>query len=55
MLHSNGALVANEFVSHTSDPVGQLYGCPVAGGTANPACKEYAEAYIMESLAFPSG
>ena len=54
VFYSNGALAANEFTGHTSDPAGQLYDCPVAGGTANPACKEYTGAYIMESLAFPS-
>jgi len=47
-------LAANEFVGHTSDPAGQLYDCPVSGGTANPACKQYTGAYIMESLGFPS-
>lgn len=54
MFYSNGALAANEFVGHDSDPAGQLYDCPVAGGTSNPACKEYTGAYIMESLAFPT-
>lgn len=40
-------------MGHTSDPLGQLYDCPFAGGTANPACKEYTGLYIMQSLGFP--
>ena len=47
-------MVANEFVGHASDPAGQLYDCPFAGGTANPACKEYTGLYIMQSLGFPA-
>lgn len=54
VFYSNSALAANEFVAHTSDPAGQLYDCPFAGGTANPACKEYTGLYIMQSLGFPS-
>lgn len=54
MFYANGALAANEFVSHTSDPAGQLYDCPFAGGTANPACKQYTGLYVMQSLGFPS-
>lgn len=54
VFYANGALVANEFIGHTSDPLGQLYDCPFAGGTANPACKEYTGLYIMQSLGFPS-
>ncbi|CAF9917322.1 MAG: hypothetical protein ALECFALPRED_011104 [Alectoria fallacina] len=54
VFYSNSALAANEFVGHTSDPAGQLYDCPSAGGTANPACKEYTGQYIMRSLGFPS-
>lgn len=41
-------------MAHTSDPAGQLYDCPVPGGGANPACKQYTGAYIMDSLGFPS-
>ena len=47
-------MTANEFVGHTSDPAGQLYDCPFAGGTTNPSCKEYTGLYIMQSLGFPS-
>ena len=47
-------MVANEFLGHTSDPAGQLYDCPFAGGTENPACKEYTGRYIVQSLGFPS-
>ena len=54
MFYANGALAANEFVGHTLDPAGQLYDCPFAGGTANPACKEYTGLYVMQSLGFPS-
>lgn len=49
-----GALVANEFVAHTSNPAGHLYECPEPGATANPACKPYTGAFIMESLGLPS-
>ena len=52
--YANGALAANEFIAHTSDPAGQLYDCPLTGGTANPACAAYTGRYIMESLGFPS-
>ena len=47
-------MAANEFVSHASDPAGQLYDCPFAGGTANPACKQYTGLYVMQSLGLPS-
>ena len=47
-------MAANEFVGHTSDPAGQLYDCPFASSTSNPACKEYTGLYIMDSLGFPS-
>ena len=52
--YAYGALVANEFVAHTSDPAGHLYDCPEPGGTGNPACKEYTGVYIMQSLGLPS-
>ncbi len=54
VFYSNGALAANEFVGHTSDPKGQLYDCPVGGGTSNPACNQYTGLYIMETLGYPS-
>ncbi|KAI9816598.1 MAG: hypothetical protein M1827_001730 [Pycnora praestabilis] len=41
------ALCTNEFVGH-------FYDCPVSGGSANPACKEYTGAYIMNQLGFPT-
>ena len=47
-------MVANEFLGHTSDPAGQLYDCPFAGGAENPACKEYTGLYIVQSLGLPS-
>ncbi len=49
-----GALCANEFVGHISNPKGQFYDCPLPGGIDNPACKEYTGSYVMESLGFPS-
>ncbi|KAL8760729.1 MAG: hypothetical protein Q9184_003109 [Pyrenodesmia sp. 2 TL-2023] len=49
-----GAICANEFVGHTSNPAGRLYDCPAPGGASNPACEEYTGAYIMRSLGFPS-
>ena len=48
-----GALTANEFVAHSSDPTGHLYACPELGAAANPACKEYPGAFIMQALGFP--
>lgn len=54
IFYAFGALAANEFVGHTIDPAGQFYDCPVDGGTANPACKQYTGQYVMESLGFPS-
>lgn len=48
-----GALAANEFVGHTSNPAGRFYDCPAAGGTSDPACEEYTGAYVMRSLGFP--
>ena len=53
VFYSFGALCANEFIGHSSGPSGQVYSCPVPGGAANPACKEYTGAYVMESLGFP--
>ncbi|KAL3421066.1 ABC transporter [Phlyctema vagabunda] len=52
--YANGALCANEFISHTSDPAGQLYACPFSGGTSNPECNPYTGIFIMNSLGFPS-
>ena len=48
-----GALAANEFIAHTSNPAGQIYSCPDPGGTTSPACQQYTGAYIMQSLGFP--
>ncbi|KAF2115591.1 ABC transporter-like protein [Lophiotrema nucula] len=47
VFYAFGALSANEFT-------GQFYSCPVEGGPANPACKEYTGQYILNSLGFPS-
>ncbi|OBT84548.1 hypothetical protein VE02_06800 [Pseudogymnoascus sp. 03VT05] len=41
-----GALCANEFVGH-------FYDCPLKGGEANPECKQFTGAYVMDSLGFP--
>ncbi|KAL8901093.1 MAG: hypothetical protein Q9207_005380, partial [Kuettlingeria erythrocarpa] len=49
-----GALCANEFVGHTSNPAGRIYDCPAVGGASNPACEEYTGAYVIRSLGFPS-
>ncbi|KAI4086556.1 MAG: hypothetical protein LQ344_007459 [Seirophora lacunosa] len=49
-----GALAANEFVGHTSNPAGTIYDCPAPGGASDPACEEYTGAYVMRSLGFPS-
>ncbi|KAL8993395.1 MAG: hypothetical protein Q9188_007340, partial [Gyalolechia gomerana] len=49
-----GALAANEFVGHTSNPAGRIYDCPAPGGVSNPACEQYTGAYVMRSLGFPS-
>lgn len=54
MWYANGALSANEFLSHTSNPAGQLYDCPEPGGAANPACLQYTGAFIFGSLGFPN-
>ncbi|KAI4204700.1 MAG: hypothetical protein LQ350_001015 [Teloschistes chrysophthalmus] len=48
-----GAMAANEFVGHTSNPAGRIYDCPDAGGSAAAACEEYTGAYQMRSLGFP--
>ena len=48
-----GALCANEFIGHSSGPLGQIYSCPASGGAQNPVCKQYTGAYVMESLGFP--
>ncbi|KAI9850392.1 MAG: hypothetical protein M1838_005725 [Thelocarpon superellum] len=40
-----GAFAANEFTD-------QFYDCPDPGGEANPACKEYAGDFILDSLGF---
>ncbi|KAL8707138.1 MAG: hypothetical protein Q9220_007785 [cf. Caloplaca sp. 1 TL-2023] len=49
-----GALAANEFVGHTSNPAGQIYDCPFPGGLSNPECEQYTGTYVMRSLGFPS-
>ncbi|KAE9364384.1 putative ABC transporter [Stipitochalara longipes BDJ] len=51
--YANGAFCANEFISHTSNPTGQLYACPYPGGSSNPECKPYTGVFIMQSLGFP--
>lgn len=48
-----GALTANEFTAHTSDPAGRLYDCPSPGGTADPICEQYTGRFVMDSLGFP--
>ena len=48
-----GALTANEFVGHTSNPAGRIYDCPSPGLAFNAACEEYTGAYVMRSLGFP--
>ncbi|KAL8669211.1 MAG: hypothetical protein Q9168_006193 [Polycauliona sp. 1 TL-2023] len=48
-----GALAANEFVGHTSDPLGRLYDCPSPEGTREAACEEFTGAYVMRSLGYP--
>ncbi|KAL8639406.1 MAG: hypothetical protein Q9228_003563, partial [Teloschistes exilis] len=48
-----GAMAANEFVGHTSNPAGRIYDCPNTGGLATAACEEYTGAYQMRSLGFP--
>lgn len=48
-----GALCANEFIGHSSGPLGQVYNCPAPDGADTPACKEYTGVYVMESLGFP--
>ncbi|KAL8801012.1 MAG: hypothetical protein Q9182_004756 [Xanthomendoza sp. 2 TL-2023] len=48
-----GALAANEFVGHTSNSVGRVYGCPAPEGISDAACEEYTGAYVMRSLGFP--
>jgi ABC-type multidrug transport system ATPase subunit len=45
-------LCANEFLSHTSDPAGQFYDCPVPGGSAIPECQAYTGVFIMNALGF---
>ncbi|KAL9104337.1 MAG: hypothetical protein Q9163_000683 [Psora crenata] len=47
------ALSVNEFITHTSDPAGQLYDCPYPEGTSNPLCKQWTGAYIMRTLEVP--
>ncbi|KAI4164204.1 MAG: hypothetical protein LQ342_002168 [Letrouitia transgressa] len=54
VFYAFGAHAANEFLSHTNDPQGQLYDCPALGGASNPACAEYTGAFVMDSLGFPS-
>lgn len=54
VFYAFGALCANEFVGHTSNPEGHFYDCPLPGGINNPACKQYTGQYIMDSLGFPS-
>ena len=46
-------MCADEFVAYTSDPIGHLYNYPEAGGTADPAYKQYTHIFVMESLGFP--
>ncbi|KAI4249860.1 MAG: hypothetical protein LQ352_005525, partial [Teloschistes flavicans] len=49
-----GAMAANEFVGHTSNPAGRVYDCPDVGGSNTPACEEYTGTYQMRSLGFPN-
>ncbi|KAL8690046.1 MAG: hypothetical protein Q9218_004415, partial [Villophora microphyllina] len=49
-----GAMAANEFVGHTTNPAGRLYDCPVVGGSFTSVCEEYTGAYQMRSLGFPN-
>ncbi|MCJ1295273.1 hypothetical protein MMC34_006835 [Xylographa carneopallida] len=51
--YANGALSANEFLSHTSSPYGQFYDCPEPGGPSNPACLEYTGTFIFAALGYP--
>ncbi|KAF2031046.1 P-loop containing nucleoside triphosphate hydrolase protein [Setomelanomma holmii] len=46
LFYAFGALSANEFTR-------QFYDCPLEGGGANPACKEYTGEFILDSLGFP--
>ncbi|KAL8653372.1 MAG: hypothetical protein Q9226_003875 [Calogaya cf. arnoldii] len=48
-----GALAANEFVGHTSNPAGRIYDCPSSRDASDAACEEYTGAYVMRSLGFP--
>ncbi|KAI4130995.1 MAG: hypothetical protein LQ341_006404, partial [Variospora aurantia] len=48
-----GALAANEFIGHTSNPAGRIYDCPAPGGALDPICEEYTGFYVMRSLGFP--
>ncbi|KAL8907211.1 MAG: hypothetical protein Q9171_005944 [Xanthocarpia ochracea] len=48
-----GALTANEFVGHTSNPAGRIYDCPSPGVAFDAGCEEYTGAYVMRSLGFP--
>ncbi|KAL9046081.1 MAG: hypothetical protein Q9214_000991, partial [Letrouitia sp. 1 TL-2023] len=54
VFYAFGAHAANEFLSHTNNPRGQVYDCPAPGGASNPACAEYTGAFVMDSLGFPS-
>ncbi|KAF2878078.1 ABC transporter-like protein [Massariosphaeria phaeospora] len=47
VFYAFGALCANEFTGH-------FYDCPLEGGAANPACKEYTGEFIMTSLGLPN-
>ena len=51
--YADGALVYNEFLAHTSNPVGQLYDCHEPGGFSSPLCKPYTGKYISDSLGYP--
>ncbi|KAI4269866.1 MAG: hypothetical protein LQ337_007036 [Flavoplaca oasis] len=53
VFYAFGALCANEFVGHTSNPAGRVYDCPSAGGVSDATCEEYTGAYVMRSLGFP--
>lgn len=50
--YADGALVYNEFLAHTSNPVGQLYDCREPGGFSSPLCRPYTGKYIFDSLGY---
>ncbi|KAL9639905.1 MAG: hypothetical protein Q9204_000920 [Flavoplaca sp. TL-2023a] len=53
VFYAFGALCANEFAGHTSNPAGRVYDCPSTGGVSDATCEQYTGAYVMRSLGFP--